>query len=402
MAAFEKAVDFYLRGFNSTYIKRRTGISMQSLLKRLLASGIKYTKDDIFEYQKQYIESHFTKEVMEQEYRRVSKQFDDIYKASRGRNVVFLGCGFGNYKRVLTALLGKERYDKLRNECWHDKQIKSVKQKYGVSNVFCKDTFSKFVSEEAVQKGRDKRLITLECRYGVSAPNANPEIKARMLETKKKTNLERYGVEHVMQNPKIAYKSNKRRMEVMKERYGAGSSVQIPEIRNKIFEARVKNNTVNSSVPENVLYDLLIDKFGKEDIVRNALVDSRYPFHVDFYIKSRDMFIELNGDAAHNDHWFDASNSRDTQIVRAWEENMLRIETQTGKKSRYRKYIETWTDRDVRKRNIAKTNKLNYLVFWDGSCKQHNKKQLPRLSDVHEWFDAGCPDSYDWKLVNTY
>lgn len=30
----------------------------------------------------------------------------------------------------------------------------------------------------------------------------------------------------------------------------------------------------------------------------------------------------------------------------------------------YNNAIQTWTDRDVNKRNVAKKNKLNYLVFY--------------------------------------
>lgn len=36
--------------------------------------------------------------------------------------------------------------------------------------------------------------------------------------------------------------------------------------------------------------------FGKTDVLRNVCVDNRYPYHVDFYVKSHDLFIELNGD----------------------------------------------------------------------------------------------------------
>lgn len=402
MSNFDKAVDFYLRGFNSSYIKRRTGISMQSLLKQLLSSGIRYTKDDIYEYQKAYISSHFTLDEMEDAYRQVSMKFDDIYKASRGRNVEFLGCGFGDYKRVLVALLGQDRYSRLRNECWQKKQVDSVQRKYGASNVFCREVFDSVVSKEVVLAGREKRVSTLLERYGVSAPNANIEIQTRMLETMKATNLVRYGVENAMQNPTVAALSNQHRMETMRTRYGADASVQVPEICKRIFEARVKNGHASSSKPEDCLYEMLVSVFGEMDVSRNVCVDARYPFHVDFYVKSRDLFIELNGDKCHNDHWFDENNARDLQIVRAWHENMVRVEEKTGRISKYRKYIEIWTDRDVRKRSFARLNNLNYLVFWDGTCLQRKGQYVPRLEDAREWFAAGCPNSKDWLVANTW
>lgn len=36
MTEFDKAIDLYLRGYKGNYIKDQTGISLQSLLKKLL------------------------------------------------------------------------------------------------------------------------------------------------------------------------------------------------------------------------------------------------------------------------------------------------------------------------------------------------------------------------------
>lgn len=402
MRKFTKAVDFYLRGFNSQYIKRRTGISMQSLLKQLLSKGVSYTKDDIVAYQVTYIRERYTTSEIEDAYRVMSNLYDDPYKSSKGRHVFMLGCGFGQYARVLKAIIGVDAYSRLRNECWQKKQTETMRSKYGVSNVFEKETFSKFVSKEAVAEGRIKRTSTMMSRYGVEHPNEHPDILARMQSQLAETNMERFGVPNAMQNPSIAMKSAHFRQKAMMEKYGAKNSVEVKAIRDKIFANRKHNNTLNTSKPEIELGNLLKGYFGEDDVVHNAVIDSRYPYHVDYYVKSLDLFIELNGDRCHNDHWFDERNPRDMQILRSWEENMLRIEQDTGRTSRYRNYIKTWTQTDVAKRFHAKSNGLNYLVFWDGSCRQVNKKQIPVLSDAYAWFDAGCPMPIDWLAENTY
>lgn len=402
MGKFEKAVDFYLRGFNSQYIKRRTDISMQSLLKQLLAKGISYTKEDIIAYQIAYIRERYTIAEIEDAYRKMSATYEDPYKASRGRHVLMLGCGFGKHAPVLKAILGEAPYNRLRDECWRKKQVATVQSKYGVSNVFEKSTFDQFVTEEAVTKGRVKRTETMLEKYGVEHPNQNPVILSKMLKKVESTNIERYGVASPMQNPEIAKKSAQRRQETMLKKYGAKNSVEVKAIRDKIFENRKKNKTLNASKPEIALGELLVAHFGEEDVASNIVVDNRYPYHVDYYIKSLDLFIELNGDRCHNDHWFDPSNPRDLQILRSWEENKERLEQKTGKPSRYRKFIKTWTVTDVEKRRAAKEHQLNYLVFWDGSCRQENKKQVPVLSDTYAWFDAGCPLPMDWLPENTY
>ena len=54
------------------------------------------------------------------------------------------------------------------------------------------------------------------------------------------------------------------------------------------------------------------------------------------------------------------------------------------------------------KRNVARKNKLNYLVFWKYKVVYVNKKQTARLIDFDKWVSSGCPDSYDYYLENTY
>lgn len=403
MDKFEKAKDFYLRGFRGDFIKKRTGISVQQLLKRLLSNGVKYTKDDIVKYQIDYIKHHYNNEDIKKAYRLISQNFDNLDKASHAKRIECLGCCFGQHARVFSKLLGNDEYKRLKNECWSIKQHKAMQRLYGVNNAF--DISSGFIKSHPMYSPecREKRRQTMLSRYGVEHPNQNSEIKARMLSKQKETTKKLYGVENAMQCKEISMKAAKHRQETMLSRYGAANSVQIDEIRNQIFEARRKKGTINSSKAEDVFYEMLIEYFGETDVLRNVCVDNRYPYHVDFYIKSRDLFIELNGDKCHNTHWFDENNEQDIQTVNSWKENQLRIESETGKKSRYSKYIETWTVSDVKKRQSAKANDLNYLVFWDGSRKMRkNNCEFPRLQDVREWFDAGCPDSKDWKSENTY
>lgn len=403
MMDFKKAEELYLRGFCGEYIKRRTGVSVQRLLKSLLSHGVKYTQKDIIHYQIDYIRQKYTSDDIIAAYRDISSRYPVLEKVAKGKHIECLGCGFGKYAVVFSELLGEDVYRKLKNECWMKKQRNVMQDKYGVSNVFEKDSGFLEVNPMTLDEVKEKRKNTMLKKYGVVHPNQHPDIKKRMLENVRNTNLERYGVENVMQCGEIAMISAEHRQSSMLKKYGAPNSVQIEEIRNCIFEKRRVNGTLNSSVGEDVLYEMLIAYFGEDDVLRNVCVDFRYPYHVDFYIKSRDLFIELNGDRCHYSHWFDSNNEQDIQVLRSWEENRDRLESETGRKSRYRKYIDTWTDSDVRKRNSAREYELNYIVFWDGSRKvMKNKKQFPRLKDANEWFEAGCPDAKDWRPENTY
>lgn len=397
MQNFDQAEIFYLRGFGSEYIKRRTGVSMQSLLKQLKARGIVYTKTDIIAYQVDYIKDHYSEIDVKRAYVHIMTTYSDLDKARRGRHIECLGCGFGDYPKVFQKILGLDVYRKMRDEFWKQKQQSTMLQLYGVDNYFKTEDFQKDIPmrRDAV---KEKRRQTMLSRYGVEHPNQNSEIKARMEEHLCETLKTRYNVERsVMQNPEIAKKSAINRQKAMFEKYGAANSVQVKEIRDRIFEARRKNGTLNSSHCEEALYRILVYLFGADQVIRNRVIDDRYPFHVDFYIKCRDLFIEMNGDKCHGDHWFDPSSKRDQQILNAWRKNAA-----GNPKSRYAKYISTWTDSDVCKRKSAKENSLNYLVFWDSRRVQRKGKMIPRLLDVYAWIEDGCPDSKDWHSENTY
>lgn len=402
MTKFEKANDLYLRGFNSKYIKTRTGVSTQSLLKTKLSEGVSYTKDDIVNYQVSYISKKYSVDEIIEGYKLIMSSHKDPNSQRRGKHLLALGCAFGEYPRVFKKLLGETEYINLKNKLWHEKMTATVQSKYGVTNVFEKSVFADFVSEDAVERGRDKRHDTMLDRYGVQEPLQNKDILNKALSTMRKTNMSKYGVEYSSQRPDVADKIKESRQKTMLAKYGVKNTVESQILKNKIFDARRKNKTLNTSLPESVMGDILREIFGPDDVVFNQIIDSRYPYHVDYYIKSRDLFIELNGDRCHNEHWFDKNNVRDAQILKSWTNNAEMLRNQNHKKSRYENYIKTWTKSDLDKRSSASKNHLNYLVFWDGSSKLKNKVRYPVLSDFYNWIDAGCPDSNKWLAENTY
>ena len=113
--------------------------------------------------------------------------------------------------------------------------------------------------------------------------------------------------------------------------------------------------------------------FGKSDIDRWYNKDVRYPFHVDFYIKSLDLFIELNATWLHGKHWFNPNDKGDINRL-----NVYVDKVKMGKMF-YQSAIDVWTKRDVLKRETAKKNHLKYMVFWNQD-----------LSDFYQWVKKGC------------
>lgn len=395
MDKLEYAKNLYLRGFSGDLILKQTGftiIKMHWLLKKRDAD---VCKKDIVPFQISYIKSNYSADEMEHAYTWILISFKNPSSLVKSHRIKVLGCCFGEYPKVFKSLLGLKTYNKLRNSVWKSKQTNTMLNKYGVTNAFDKKTFHQFVSDDAIERGRKKRANTMISRYGVLNPNSNPVILSKMMSSLRKTNTVRYGVEYVMQNPDVARRSAQARMSSMTERYGAPNSVQIPQIKKKIFKSRKANNQFQSSKPEEDLYIKLCNLFSSDDVLRNYVDEKRYPFHVDFYIKSKDLFIELNGDVSHQDHWFDQSDPSD--IARA---NFYLNKSANSK--RYKNIFNTWTKSDVLKRSYAKRFKLNYLVFWKYRRVQYDGHPSFEFEELNRWVNAGFPDSKFFDPKCTY
>lgn len=155
-------------------------------------------------------------------------------------------------------------------------------------------------------------------------------------------------------------------------RYGVAHPTQLKEVQDKIYATKKKNHTVSSSKSEIRMYDVLVEKFGKDDVIHQYKHDDRYPFMCDFYICSLDLFIELNAHWTHGKHWYDSNNPDDAKTLSVWTEKMIKFQS-----SYFKAAIYIWTVRDLLKRKTAVDNNLNYLVFWKND-----------LSDFYDWLNS--------------
>lgn len=144
------------------------------------------------------------------------------------------------------------------------------------------------------------------------------------------------------------------------------------EIISKKRKTMRKNGSFHVSKSERELYQMLINHFGEDDVIEQYNDFSRYPFNCDFYIKSLDLFIELNAYWTHGGHWFNPNDENDVN-------RLNKMTSFIDEKHSYLDAINIWTVRDPMKREIALNNKLNYLVFWDNN-----------LNDAKEWFSNNC------------
>lgn len=261
------------------------------------------------------------------------------------------------------------------------KAVETWRRKYGVDNprkapeiiarskATCLERYGAEweIASEAI---RAKIRATMLERYGVENSMLVPEVRARVVAT----SLERYGCKNPMQSASVQAKYR----ETMLRRYGAEYPYQVPEIMRKLEHTKKMRGTFGSSVPEEEVYARIVEWFGIDNVIRQYK-DPDYPFACDFYVVSRDLFIELNANWTHGGHWFDKSDPEDLKQLAFWKKKAESSEF-------YRNAISVWTDRDVRKREAARAAGLNYVVLWDRN-----------LSDAELWFEAGFPDGEDWR-----
>ena len=103
--------------------------------------------------------------------------------------------------------------------------------------------------------------------------------------------LARYGVKNYVKSQ--AYKS------FMKEHQ--------QEFQEKAYKTKKTNGTICTSKNEELIYKLLINKFGKDNIERQYKSEL-YPFNCDFYIPEINTYIEYNGSQFHHFHPFNENN----------------------------------------------------------------------------------------------
>ena len=241
----------------------------------------------------------------------------------------------------------------------------------------CEECGKKFgIGRNVDRRGYLTRFCSKKCA------NNNETTKQRL----KETSIRNYGVDNPAKSDKIKQKYQHH----MEQKYGIGikNAFQANEVKNKIKQKMLndygvdniaktqqckdkhklceketvakinatkrKNHTFNASKQEENAYQMLVEHFGVDNVIRQYSSE-KYPFNCDFYVKTYDLYIEYNGSWTHGKHPFDPTNKDDIEIVEKWKAKNTKY---------YDIAINTWTIRDVNKRNIVKQNNINIKEFW--------------------------------------
>lgn len=192
---------------------------------------------------------------------------------------------------------------------------------------------------EADEKRRQTCLLNFGVEYSIQLPNVQEKAKinshtVKALQKQKQTNIQKYGVACAFQRADVIEKTHSE------------------EVKLKRRKTLHEHGTYGKSDAEDRCYDLLVTKY--QDAIHHY-TSELYPFECDMYVPSLDLYIECNFFWTHNDHFFESNNPDDINTLNNW----------TNKNTKfYNNAINVWTNSDIKKRDMAIKNNLNYLVFW--------------------------------------
>lgn len=192
----------------------------------------------------------------------------------------------------------------------------------------------------------DKYKEKLKEKYGVEYISQIPEV----IEKKKQTWVEKYGVEHISQNE---------------------------DIKQKVYETTKKNVIYGTSHEEEQIYIWLTELY---DNVEHHYKSNEYPFNCDFYIPQYNLYIEYQGSYYHNKRAY-LDTPEDKKELEGYISKVNEL-LKENKNPKLLSLIDTWSKRDVIKRQHAYDNNLNFLELY--SCK--SKDELKRQIDF--WFNC--------------
>lgn len=297
-------------------------------------------------------------------------------KCGNKNNFINQKCGYCTHCSVNCDYHKKDKLVKMQKSCL---------DKYGVKNPYQikqvkKKALDFYKDFQKVQERNKKIEQTKFSKYGYKCNFSSKDTKLNgratckkkygneeifktnhFKEATKNTYLNKYGTTSFSKTPqfKDLFKNKEwsKQRELKKQRtlmskYGCKNTNNVPGVKEKRLQTLHKNNSFNKSCPEENCYGILKDKFP--DTIRQYK-DERYPFNCDFYIPSKDLFIECNFHWTHGGEPFDENNQQHIKRLEFWRSKDTVF---------YKKAEEVWTKRDKDKIKTFIDHNLNHKIFY--------------------------------------
>ena len=265
------------------------------------------------------------------------------------------------------------------NCAMHDESIKqqmfNTKEfLYGDRNYNNKEKLIDTISKRSVE---DKIKICEKSKQTRLLKNDGKYFSDESIIKIKKTTLSKYGVDSFTKT----------------QQFRDLISLQQLTIQNKQYKTKKKNDSFNSSKIENELKKYFIEN-GIKFI--SQYFSDEYPFTCDFYFPDSNYYVEIQGTWTHGRHPFDCNNVDDIKILNEWINKSEHSDF-------YKKAIYVWSEHDVKKRNIAKKNCINYLEIFSCDFDVCLEQMITnKVFDIKNKYKVTEDQLVEWCMKNVF
>lgn len=262
---------------------------------------------------------------------------DRIKQISNTKTIRYGDPHYNNSKKTTDTMNIKYGGRGLSSDILKEKIKSTCIEKFGVDNVFklreiqdkcCNSKLEKYGDPHYVNKEKIKQ--TCIEKYGCDNPMKDKNIHRKFVNTM----INRYGVEYAMFNKSSVEKLSKSLIRAHNDgKYDVAGKKKIPSKIERDFQQYLVDNNIN-----------YIFQY-RSDL---------YPYLCDFYIPDYDLYIEIQGNWTHGKRPF-IGTEEDLNIINKWKSKNNRF---------YNQAIYVWSELDVKKRNTAKINNLNFLELF--------------------------------------
>lgn len=154
-----------------------------------------------------------------------------------------------------------------------------------------------------------------------------------------------------------------------------------PEKKRKIAEGWIRNKNIQSgtSEKEKELLEYLKTKYS--DIV-SPYTSDEYPHKCDFFIPSKNLYIEFQGSQFHHHHPFDPNNEQDVKELERLKLCAENKKLENGQRNQFEGMIIQWTVRDPERRKEVKEKGLNWIEIWPSDTSANIIDKIEKYPDI--------------------
>lgn len=163
------------------------------------------------------------------------------------------------------------------------KSEKTSLEKYGVLNS----------SQSEIVEQKRRKTCSERFGKGITSPMQIKEFK----ELRKINTQNKYGVDNVAKLPQTIQKMHETNL----LKYGAKSPLKNQEVYKRVdwdtavrnnHLSKKRNNSFRKSYPEDQVYEICCDFFGKENVERQVMMNKKWP--IDLHIKTLNVYVQYD------------------------------------------------------------------------------------------------------------